>query len=246
MLVRDRMSRMPITTKPSATVPDALQVMRGSKVRQLPVVDEKGALVGIVALDDLLRVSPSPATSLSVWELDYLLEKITVEKVMTTDVITISEDTAIEEAGRIMADNKVSGLPVLRGDELVGIVTESHLFHVLLELFGAREPGIRVTARVQREQGGLGSAFQRRCRLGRHVRGLRDRRRLGDHHLQGAGRRPGRAGQGHRTVRREYRGRQGVAGAFKGSYDRMNSRGGLIRARRGFLISEAGFRPALS
>ena len=155
MLVRDRMSRMPITTKPSATVPDALQVMRGSKVRQLPVVDEKGSLVGIVALDDLLRVSPSPATSLSVWELDYLLEKITVEKVMTTDVITISEDTAIEEAGRIMADNKVSGLPVLRGDELVGIVTESHLFHVLLELFGAREPGIRVTARVEREQGGL-------------------------------------------------------------------------------------------
>jgi acetoin utilization protein AcuB len=155
MLVRDRMSRMPITTKPSATVPDALQVMRGSKVRQLPVVDEKGSLVGIVALDDLLRVSPSPATSLSVWELDYLLEKITVQKVMTTDVITISEDTAIEEAGRIMADNKVSGLPVLRGDELVGIVTESHLFHVLLELFGAREPGIRVTARVQREQGGL-------------------------------------------------------------------------------------------
>jgi acetoin utilization protein AcuB len=155
MLVRDRMSRMPITTNPSATVPDALQVMRGSKVRQLPVVNEKGELVGIVALDDLLRVSPSPATSLSVWELDYLLEKITVEKVMTRDVITVTEDMAIEEAGRIMADNKVSGLPVLRGDELVGIVTESHLFHVLLELFGAREPGIRVTARVQREQGGL-------------------------------------------------------------------------------------------
>ena len=155
MLVRDRMSRMPITTKPSATVPDALQVMRGSKVRQLPVVDEKGSLVGIVALDDLLRVSPSPATSLSVWELDYLLEKITVEKVMTTDVITVSEDTAIEEAGRIMEDNKVSGLPVLRDGELVGIVTESHMFHVLLELFGAREPGIRVTAKIHREQGGL-------------------------------------------------------------------------------------------
>ncbi len=155
MLVRDRMSRMPITTKPSATVPDALQVMRGSKVRTLPVVDEKGNLVGIVALDDLLRVSPSPATSLSVWELDYLLEKITVEKVMTTEVITVTEDTAIEEAGRIMADNKISALPVLRDGELVGIVTESHMFHVLLELFGAREPGIRVTAQFKREQGGL-------------------------------------------------------------------------------------------
>lgn len=155
MLVRDRMSRMPITTNPSATVPDALQVMRGSKVRQLPVVNERGELEGIVALDDLLRVSPSPATSLSVWELDYLLEKIVVEKVMTRDVITVAEDTAIEEAGRIMADNKVSGLPVLRDGELVGIITESHLFHVLLELFGAREPGVRVTAKVHREQGGL-------------------------------------------------------------------------------------------
>jgi acetoin utilization protein AcuB len=155
MLVRDRMSRMPITTNPSATVPDALQVMRGSKVRQLPVVDEKGNLVGIVALDDLLRVSPSPATSLSVWELDYLLEKITVDKVMSRDVITVTENTAIEEAGRIMADNKVSGLPVMRGEDLVGIITESHLFHVLLELFGAREPGLRVTVRVHREPGGL-------------------------------------------------------------------------------------------
>ena len=146
---------MPITTNPGATIPDALQVMRGSKVRQLPVVNEKGDLVGIVALDDLLRVSPSPATSLSVWELDYLLEKITVEKVMTRDVITVTEDTAVEEAGRIMADNKVSGLPVLRGEELVGIITETHLFNVLLELFGAREPGIRVTARFTRAQGGL-------------------------------------------------------------------------------------------
>jgi acetoin utilization protein AcuB len=155
MLVRDRMSRMPITTNPGATVPDALQVMRGSKVRQLPVVNEKGDLVGIVALDDLLRVSPSPATTLSVWELDYLLEKITIDKVMTRDVITVTEDTAVEEAGRIMADNKVSGLPVMRAGELVGIISESHLFNILLELFGAREPGIRVTAKVQREKGTL-------------------------------------------------------------------------------------------
>ena len=119
------------------------------------MVTEKGDLVGIVALDDLLRVSPSPATSLSVWELDYLLEKITVEKVMTKDVITVTEDTAVEEAGRIMADNKVSSLPVLRDGDLVGIITESHLFNILLELFGAREPGIRVTAKVHREKGTL-------------------------------------------------------------------------------------------
>jgi acetoin utilization protein AcuB len=145
MLVRDRMSRNPITTFPSASVPDALQVMRGSKVRQLPVLNDKGELVGIVSLEDLLRVSPSPANSLSVYELTYLLDKLKVEGVMTRDVITVTEDMALEEAGRIMADHKISGVPVVRNGDLVGIITESHLFNVLIELFGARKKGVRVT-----------------------------------------------------------------------------------------------------
>lgn len=148
MLVRDRMSRNPITTYPAASVPDALQVMRGSKVRQLPVLNDKGKLVGIVSLDDLLRVSPSPASSLSIYELNYLLEKIKVEEVMTREVITVTEDMALEEAGRIMADNKISGVPVMRGEELVGILTETHLFNVLVELFGARKPGVRVVTHL--------------------------------------------------------------------------------------------------
>jgi acetoin utilization protein AcuB len=155
MLVRDRMSKHPITTTPDASVPDALKVMQGSKIRQLPVLDENGKLVGIVSLVDLFRVSPSPATSLSIWEIDYLLEKIRVETVMTKDVITVTEDTAVEEAGRILADNAISGLPVMRGDELVGIITESHLFSILMELFGARRPGARVMAKVPMVKGGL-------------------------------------------------------------------------------------------
>jgi len=155
MLVRDKMSKNPITTRPGASVPDALKVMQGSKVRQLPVLNDQSEMVGIVSLVDLFRVSPSPATSLSVWEVDYLLEKITVETVMTREVITVTEDTAVEEAGRIMADNAVSGLPVMRDGELVGIITESHLFNILLELFGARRPGVRIMAKVPYEKGGL-------------------------------------------------------------------------------------------
>jgi acetoin utilization protein AcuB len=155
MLVRDKMSKNPITTRPDASVPDALKVMQGSKIRQLPVLDEHGHMVGIVSMVDLFRVSPSPATSLSVWEVDYLLEKITVEKVMTSKVITVTEETPVEEAGRILADNAISGLPVMRGDELVGIITESHLFHVLMELFGARRPGVRVMAKATYEKGAL-------------------------------------------------------------------------------------------
>ena len=155
MLVRDRMSRNPITTFPAAGVSDALQVMRGSKVRQLPVLNDKGQMVGIVSLEDLLRVSPSPATSLSVYELTYLLDKLKVEEVMTRDVITVTEDMALEEAGRIMADSKISGVPVLRDGELVGIITESHLFTVLVQLFGAGKPGVRLTLIIPEIQGTL-------------------------------------------------------------------------------------------
>lgn len=155
MLVRDRMSKHPVVIRPHASVPDALKVMQGSRVRQLPVVTEKGELVGIVSLVDLFRVSPSTATSLSVWEVDYLLEKITIEQVMTKNVITVTEDTPIEEAGRIMVENKISGLPVMRGSELVGIFTETDVFNVLLELFGAWTSGVRVMARIPRGQGVL-------------------------------------------------------------------------------------------
>jgi acetoin utilization protein AcuB len=149
------MSRHPITTTPESSVPDALKVMQGSKVRQLPVLNEKHELVGIVSLVDLFRVSPSPATSLSVWEVDYLLEKIKVEQVMTREVVTVTEDTPVEEAGRIMSDNRISGLPVMRDGELVGIISESHLFNILLELFGARTKGVRVMAKRPHQKGVL-------------------------------------------------------------------------------------------
>jgi acetoin utilization protein AcuB len=155
MLVRDRMTKNPIITRPETSVPDALKVMQGSKVRGLPVLNEEGALVGIVSLVDLFRVSPSPATSLSIWELNYLFEKITVENVMTREVITVTEDTAVEEAGRIMSDNKISGLPVMRGSELVGVITESDLFSILLDVFGARRSGVRITAKEPLAKGGL-------------------------------------------------------------------------------------------
>lgn len=155
MLVRDRMFKHPVTTKPNTSVPDALKIMQGAKVRQLPVLDGQGKLVGIVSMVDLFRVSPSPATSLSVWEIDYLLDKIKVETVMTKDVITTTEDTPLEEAGRVLADNAISGLPVMRGDELVGMISESELFSTLMELFGARRKGVRVMAKIMPVKGGL-------------------------------------------------------------------------------------------
>jgi acetoin utilization protein AcuB len=103
----------------------------------------------------LLNASPSDATSLSVWELNYLLSKITVAEVMTGAVITVTEDTPIEEAARIMSDNKIGGLPVVKDGSVVGIITETDLFRLLLELTGAREFGVRATFLLEDKPGEL-------------------------------------------------------------------------------------------
>lgn len=155
MLVKDRMSRHPITIRPDLSLHDALRVMHDEKVRRLPVIDKDGKLVGIVLEKDLLYASPSPATSLSVYELNYLVSRITVESLMTREVVTVSEDCSLEEAARTMADNNVGGLPVMRDGILVGMITESDLFKVFLELLGAREWGTRVTLRVPDQRGML-------------------------------------------------------------------------------------------
>ncbi len=155
MLVGERMRRPVITVRAEMPIQEALKLMHTEHIRRVPVVDARGRLVGLVSEMDLLKASPSEATSLSIWEVHYLLSKITVERVMTREVITVTEQTPIEEAARIMADNEIGGLPVMRGRELVGIVTETDLFRVFLELLGAREAGIRLAALVANRPGEL-------------------------------------------------------------------------------------------
>lgn len=155
MLVQERMTRNPITTTPETPVPEALRLMRQNKVRRLPVLDGHGKLVGIVSDKDLLYASPSPATTLAVWEIPELLAKIKVDHVMTRKVITVADETPLEEAARIMADHKIGGLPVMQGETLVGIITETDLFKMLLELLGGRRPGVRVTVSVPDAKGML-------------------------------------------------------------------------------------------
>ena len=154
MLVGERMSRPPITIGPEMSIHDALALFKKERIRRAPII-KGGKLVGIVSEKDLLNASPSPATTLSVWEMNYLLSKLTISEVMTKDVITVSEDTPIEEAARIMADNKIGGLPVVKGARVVGIITETNLFKMFLELMGAREKGVRVTALIEDKPGML-------------------------------------------------------------------------------------------
>ncbi len=155
MLVGQRMSKHPVVCSPDMPVDEALNFMRQEKVRRLPVIGKDRELLGIVSEKDLLYVSPSPATTLSVFEMHYLLSKIKVGDVMTRDVITVAEDTPIEEAARIMADSKIGGLPVLRDGKIAGIITETDLFKVFLELLGARESGCRVSALLPESKGVL-------------------------------------------------------------------------------------------
>jgi acetoin utilization protein AcuB len=107
MLVKDRMSKNLITIAEDAPLADALQIIREKHVRRLPVLDRQGLMVGIVAEKDLLYASPSPATSLSVYELNYLLSKITVRNIMKREVVTVAEDTPLEDAARIMVAKKI-------------------------------------------------------------------------------------------------------------------------------------------
>jgi acetoin utilization protein AcuB len=163
MLVGERMSKPVITIRPEMSMPEALDLMHKEHIRRLPVVNQLGEMVGIVTEADLLKASPSEATSLSIYEVTYLLSKLTVNRIMTKKVVTVTEDTPLEEAARIMADNNFSGLPVMRGKALVGMITETTLFRIFLELLGARRAGIRVTVSMPDKPGelaGLTKAIQ--------------------------------------------------------------------------------------
>lgn len=159
MLVGERMTYPVITISPDLSINEALNLMKREHIRRLPVMKDS-KLVGIVTEQDLLYASPSPATTLSVWEMNYLLSKVTVKEVMTKEIITVPENTPIEEAARMMVDNKIGGLPVMRDDVMVGIITETDLFKVLLELMGARESGIRASVFLVNKPGQLARLAQ--------------------------------------------------------------------------------------
>jgi acetoin utilization protein AcuB len=162
MFAGDCMSRPVITIHKEMPIQEALNLMVRERIRRLPVIDRHANLIGIVSERDLLHAAPSDATSLSIWELNYLISKITVEEIMTREVITVQEQIPIEEVARIMVDRKIGGLPVLRDGRVVGIITETDLLKVLSELLGAGDPGIRLTARIANSlerQAGLSRAI---------------------------------------------------------------------------------------
>jgi acetoin utilization protein AcuB len=155
MLVKEVMTPNPVVIEPNMPVTRAQRIMKEDQVRHLPVLQKGKELVGLITRDALNRALPSELSSLTIWEINHQLNKIKVRDVMVKKVMTVTEDITVEEAARIMIENKIGSLPVMRKGQLVGIVTDVDLMGALSNLMGWRQPGVRVTVQVPDERGWL-------------------------------------------------------------------------------------------
>jgi acetoin utilization protein AcuB len=144
MKIRDVMTLNVVTVTSNTPIMEARKIMDARNIRRLPVVD-KGKLVGMVSKEHIARSGPSPATSLSVWEINYLLAKMTVKEVMKKDVVTVHPDMSVEAAIALAQSKGVGALPVLEDHKLIGIATTNDFFYKLLNpMLGIGEPGTRI------------------------------------------------------------------------------------------------------
>ena len=152
MLVKEWMTEDPVTVNSKIPVIEAMQHLNQGGFRRLPVVDE-GKLIGIVTDRDLKEATPSKASSLSVYELNYLLSKLTVREVMKSPVLSVGPSDPIEKAALIMEESKVSGLPVVEDESVVGIITITDMLSTFVDVLGLREGGTRVTVSLPDKPG---------------------------------------------------------------------------------------------
>ena len=157
MIIADRMRKNPTTATPDMSISEASSKMKAEKIHRMPVLDEDKHLVGVISEKDILLAAPSPASTLSAYEINYLLSRLKVKNIMSRNPLTITKDTTIEEAVKLMAENDLSCLPVMEGGYLVGIVSKSNLLKILLEMLGDKYPGIRVEALVEDKVGVVSS-----------------------------------------------------------------------------------------
>ena len=161
MLVRDVMTKNPITIDVKASIREANDLMQKNNINKLPVLDKNGSLVGIITANDLQRAAPSEATTLDMYELSYLLSKLTVEKTMVRKVFTVQETETVEAAAKIMSDGDIGCLPVMKDKLLVGIITDSDLFKMFINMFNYDLPSVRAVVTMQDTAGALGKFTQK-------------------------------------------------------------------------------------
>lgn len=161
MQVKEIMTKAPLTIKKATLLSDALELMQNNSIRRLLVVDDNDKLVDIVTKKDLSEVSASPATSLSIFELNYLLAKTTIGDILKVrkdrpgKLITIDQNALVGQAAVLLREHKIGGLPVMNGEEVVGIVTESDIFDVFITVMGYKEPGTRIIIEIEEDKGGI-------------------------------------------------------------------------------------------
>jgi acetoin utilization protein AcuB len=155
MLVKDRMTHNPVTVTPDTSFHEAYRIIREEEIRHLPVVNEEERLIGIVAQTDLLHASPSTTTTLSIFEVNYLLANLHVREVVSSPPIVVSEEAPLEEAARLMVEKKIGCLPVIHNDILVGMITETDIFETFVEILGGENASLRITVRVPDVRGEL-------------------------------------------------------------------------------------------
>ena len=160
MIISRVMTRNPVFVSPEMTINEVRSLMEKEKIGHLPVLDKNNNLTGLFTREDLIKAGPSAATSLDMFEISYLLSKVLVKDVMEKNVITVEENEVVEEAARIMADQGIGCLPVMRGKLLVGIITDTDLFRFFVDAFGARHRGVRIICSVEEKPGQLAKLSQ--------------------------------------------------------------------------------------
>ena len=170
MQVHECMKIDPISISPKTTYASASRLLRVKKLHALPVTNKEGQLVGIITEKDLLDISP--VAVLGVHTISDLLSAMAVEEAMTRQVITVEEDCPLEEAARILIDHKIGSLPVMRGHQLVGVITESDIFLAMTDALGGRSEGLRITIHLPEDKGELGAITDGIIKLGGRLMSL--------------------------------------------------------------------------
>jgi len=172
MFVADRMTPNPTTVTTDTTLKDAIELIRSMPFRHLPVLDAGGALVGVVTEKSLVYASPTPITTLSIFEVDYVLSRMKVGQLLHREVISVGPGLPVEEAARIMVDNRIGCLPVVEGGKLIGIISDTDIFHVLVEGLGGGSPSLRLTMTVPEQVGILARITSHTAALGGNIHSL--------------------------------------------------------------------------
>lgn len=157
MRVKNRMTRAPITAQPKTTYNEALRLMEQNDITHLPIINKKGDMVGIVTQHDMLEAEPSRVSTLSIFEIASLLDKVTMDQLMSHPVKAVESSCSVSEAAHFMLEENIGCLPVMEEGKLVGIITDSDIFKTFVEVTGGGESGTRIEAKLPNVMGQLAS-----------------------------------------------------------------------------------------